>query len=75
DEYDIDSKTSCHIECQEAQPPTGEQFRLAEELGFIQFDPDLPADGLLRSMRPAVRGVAAGRPEPSPRPQQNGTVF
>ena len=66
DEYDIESKTSYHIECKEDQdnaPPSSADYRRAEALGFIHYDPSIPADGLLLRMLVPDRGAAAGRTE------------
>lgn len=54
DHYDLDAKTGYHEACKEEAEsrPSPEQFELAERLGFIQYDQDAPADGLLRRMLP-----------------------
>ena len=68
DEYDIDTNTSYHIECAEKQantPPGPEDYERAHAIGFISFDPDLPADGLLLRMSRPHSGASARRPEPA----------
>ena len=65
DEYEIDTKTSYHIECHENQTPGPEEYERAHAIGFIAVDIDLPADGLLRRMSRPNSGVATGRAEPA----------
>lgn len=75
DEYDPQTKTSYHIECVENQPPTPEQFALAEQLGFIEYRPDMAADGLLRRMLPRSGGASAGGTTATPRGNESATLF
>ena len=58
DEYDYETKRAWHLECKENadSQPDPKQRALADRLGYITFSPDLPADGLLRSLRLADRG-------------------
>ena len=58
DEYDYESKQCWHPACKENadSQPDPKQQALAAQLGFIAFDTNLPADGLLRNMRPRDRG-------------------
>lgn len=44
--YDASTKTVQHYDCLENPKPGPEAFRLADSLGFIQYDQNLPADGL-----------------------------
>ena len=70
DEYDIETKTSYHLECkdeEETRPPDPADYRLADALGFIHYDPSLRADGLLLRMLIPDRGAATGRTEPPTR--------
>ena len=55
DEYDYESKKCWHPVCKENadSQPDPKQRDIADRRGFIAFDPGLPADGLLRHMRPA----------------------
>ena len=56
--YDYETKRAWHLECKENadSQPDPKQRDLADRCGFIAFDPELSADGLLRSMRPPDRG-------------------
>lgn len=70
DQYDVERKVSYHIECEEEaenRPPSPASFKLADDLGFIQFRPELPADGLLLLMSGAAGGDSAGRAESASR--------
>ena len=70
DEYDIETKSSYHLECREEEdsaPPSSADHRRAEALGFICFDPNLRADGLLLRMLIPDRGAATGGTKPPTR--------
>ena len=67
DEYDIETKTSYHLECREEEdnaPPSPADYRRAEALGFIHYDPSVPADGFLLRMLIPDRGSATGGIKP-----------
>ena len=63
DEYEIESKTSYHIECHENPTPGPEDYERAHAIGFIAVDPDLPADGLLLRMSRPDPSASTGRTE------------
>ena len=58
DEYDYETKVSWHLECKEHadSQPDPKQRALADRLGYITFEPELSAWGLLRLMHRADRG-------------------
>jgi hypothetical protein len=75
DIYDVSIKQSYHETCLENRPPGPEAFALADRLGFIEWNPDLPADGLLRSMCPGNRVAPAGRPPNTAHRNENTSLF
>lgn len=78
DRYDIESKSSYHSDCKEAAenaPPGPAAFTFAEDLGFIQYDPAMGADGLLRRMSRPYRGPTTGRTESKTRRGSNTGLF
>ena len=58
DEYDYETKQCWHPVCKENadSQPDPKQQDLANRLGYITFEPELSAWGLLRHMRPRNRG-------------------
>ena len=54
DQYDLETKTGYHELCKEAADsrPDDEQYRLADRLGYIQYDDTTEKGGLLRRMLP-----------------------
>lgn len=78
DHYDIENKRGYHSACEERQenaPPSAAAFSLAEDLGFIRYDPAMGADGLLRRMSRPDRGASTGRTDAKTHRGSNADLF
>lgn len=77
--YDGDTKTVQHWKCFDEQTdnpkPSPEAFALTDRLGFIEYRPDMGADGLLRKMSKATNGATAGRPGTQAHRGPHATLF
>ena len=57
-------ETGAHCwDCIDNPKPSADQFDLAQRLGFIEYDPQMGSDGILRRMLPLDRSAATGRVE------------